>query len=224
MSSYKLNFARVRGCPAAAKLAEALESFGLPDDEEFGVLNCSANDTVVLASISRRTKQAVQTINRETREVTSSAVEKVTVYPVAIKPKAELMEIYAGSAAGIEQVGAFLAGGLGLSAVVEEMELDVADAIEKLAKNTQKFQLRSVRVSDYAANSYMIGPYSPKFTDTQHGMDFLEEYAAAVTSAQVRFQSQSGKATATLTPRACLSYSCQDEDSATVQAALRKLI
>jgi len=90
-------------------------------------------------------------------------------------------------------------------------------------KSTEKFQLRSVRVSDYAHSSFMSGPYAPKFLDSQHGRDFLEEYAEAVTAAGVRFACPGGRATVSLTPKACFGFSCSEEDQPFVQALLRKL-
>jgi hypothetical protein len=84
--------------------------------------------------------------------------------------------------------------------------------------------LRAVRVSNYAANSFTIGPYAPKFADTQHGKDFLEQYAEAVTAASVRFQGTAGRVTATLTPKACFTYACNEEDVPAAKNALRSLI
>jgi len=223
MATYKLNLARIQNCPRPKSLAEAMESFGLPETEEFGVLNHSATDKAVFATIIRKTQAAIQRLDEQTREVTAAAVEKVTVYPFAVQPSREVLEIYAGSAAGIEQVGTFLASCLQLPTIVEPIELDIPSAVDKLAADTRKFQLRSIRVSEYAHSSYMSGPYAPKFLDTQHGMDFLAEYADFVTAAGVRFATQSGRATVHLSPKACFSYACGEDDTAEVQSVLRQL-
>ncbi len=156
--------------------------------------------------------------------MTSAAVEKVTVYPFAIKPSTEVLEVYAGSSAGIEQVGLFLSGSLALPTVVDPIEVDIPSAIEKLARNTEKFQHRSIRVSEYAHNSYMSGPYAPKFLDSQHGVDFLDEYAEFVAAASVRFAGPTGRVNVKLSPKACFSYSCNEDDQPTVQSILRKLV
>jgi len=224
MASYKLNLARIQGCCGPAELAKRMEAWGMPEDQEFGVLNHSATEQAVFGTIVRRFQQTVQTVDADTREVTSQSVERVNLYPFGVKPSSEVLELYAGSASGIEQMGVFFASCLALNTVVESLELDVVAAVEKLSKSTQKFQLRSIRIKDYAHNSYMAGPYAPKFLDSQHGMDFLQEYADQVVSAGVAFAGPSGRVTASLTPRACLTFSCHEDDQAAVQSILRKLV
>lgn len=224
MASYKLTIARIQGCPAPAKLAELLEKYGLPEGDEFGVLNYSATSETVFGTVIRRVQQAVQKLDAEAKEVTAAPVEKVVLYPFGVKPSTGRLEIYAGSAAAIEQLGAFLASSLGLSTVVEPLEVDIPSALNNLMKNVQKFQLRALRVSDYAHNSYMTGTYGPKFLDSQHGQEFLEEYAEQVVSASVKFQAQKGRANATLTPNACFAFSCNEDDQPVVQSILRKLV
>ncbi len=224
MASFRLNIARLQGSPAPAAIDAAMAEFGLPDTEEFGVLSHSATAETCFATIIRKTRQAIQKLDPETQEILTTAVEKVTVYPFAVRPATETLEIYAGGVAGIEQVGVFMASCLALPTVVDPIKLDVISAIDKLANNTQRFQLKAIRVSDYAHNSFMSGPYTPKFLDTEHGKDFLYEYADHVQSAAVRFQGPSGRVTVNLTPRACFSFSCDEEDQTEVQSILRKLI
>lgn len=224
MATYKLNVARIRGLPQPEAIGEALAEFGLPDTEEFGVLNHSVTPQAVAGQIVRKTTQAVQKLDAEHRDVTAEAVEKVTVFPFSVWPAQERMEIYAGSASTIEHVGAFFSVHLAFATVTEPIEVDIVSAIESLMANTNKFQFRSARVSDYSANSFMSGPYTPKFMDTQHGLDFLEKYAAGVTTAAVKFAAKAGRATATLTPQAAFSYSCKEEDQVEVQTVLRGLL
>jgi hypothetical protein len=224
MASYRLNIARVRGCPAPAELAAALEEFSLPEGEEFGILNHSATDRAVFGTVVRTVQQAVQRLDAEAREVTAAAVEKVQVYPFGIHPAAETLELYAGSFSGIEQMGTFLAGCLGLSTVVEGIELDIASAVDRLLEWTERFQLRSIRVAEYAHNSYMSGPYAPKFLDSESGREFLAEYAEFVTSASVRFSMQMGRANVKLNGKACFGFSCHEDDRPAVQALLRRLV
>jgi hypothetical protein len=224
MASYRLNIARVRGCPPPKKVAAALEKFGLPESEEFGVLHHSASEHAAFATIIRKSHAAVQQLDAGSKEVTAIPVERVTLYPFGVNPARETLEIYAGSAAGIEQVGIFLSSCLGFATVVEHIEIEVASAVGKLAAQTQRFQLRSIRVSDYSHNAYMTGPYAPKFLDADHAEKFLQEYAEAVTTASVKFAVPRGRANVTLTPRACFGYSCDEDDQPHVQAILRKLI
>jgi hypothetical protein len=102
--------------------------------------------------------------------------------------------------------------------------MDIPAAIDKLNKTTQKFQLRSLRVGDYAHNSYMAGPYAPKFLDGPHGMEFLEEYSQQVLAAGVKFAAPHGRVTASLTPIACFTFSCHEDDHSAVQSILRKIV
>lgn len=223
MASFRLNVARIRGCPPPEEVVEAMEEFGLPDSEEYGVLDVSATGKSVFGTVVRKSQQAVQRLDAEAREVTAEAVERVTVYPFGLRPDAEVLEVYAGSAGSIEQMGVFFSSCLALPTVVEAIKLDILGAVDKLRKSTEKFQLRSVRLSDYAHNSFMSGPYAPRFLDTQHGRDFMEEYAEVVTAAGVRFTCPGGRATVALSPKACFRFSCSDEDQPFVLSILRKL-
>ena len=224
MASFKLNIAQIRGCPPVAALAEAIEEYGLPESEEFGVLSCTTGQSTVYGTLVRRSQQTVQRLDQEMKEVTATAVEKATVYPFGVNPSRQVLEVYAGSASGFEQVGGFFASHLALPTVVDAIELDILSAIEKLMARTEKFQLRAARISDYAHNSFMNGTYAPKFLDTENGRDFLSEYADYIKSASVRFAGPTGRINATLTPNCCFGFSCNDDDQQHAQAALRKLI
>jgi len=223
MASYKLNIARIRGCPEPAAVAEAMAQYGLPEDDEFGVLNHSATGENLFGTVVRKTQQSVQQLDQEAREVLSAPIERVQVYAFAIRPAAETLELYSGSKAAFEQMGFFLGSCLALPVVVEPIEVDVAHALEKLQGLTEKFQLKSIRVGDFAHNSYMAGPYAPKFLDSEHGKDFLEANAEAVTAASVRFAGPMGRANARITPNACFGFSCHEDDRPVVMSILRKL-
>ena len=224
MASFKLNIARVRQCPAPEALGAAMEEFGLPDGEPFGVLNHSQTSAACFATIARRTQQTVQTLDAESQEVTSAMVEKVTIYPIAIFPRLGTLEIYAGTASGIEQIAGFLGSSLALPTIVDPVEMDIPSAIDKLGGMCERFRLEGVCVRDYAHNSYMAGPYAPKFLDGQHGMDFLNEHVDDVVSARVAFFSQTGKVSVTLSPNASFGFACNEDDETDVQTILRKLV
>lgn len=225
MASFKLNIAVIDNCPDAEKLGKAIESYGVPENEEFGVLGCTASDSVVYAQILRRTSQAIQKFDPETSEVSTTAVEKAVIIPCGIFPEKGVLETYEGTSTGLDQIANFLASSLALPTVVTQIPVDIPAAIDKLKANTPGFQLKSIRISEYAANSYMSGPYAPNFFETEHGCDFLKEYVEYVTQASVKFQGPHGRVTATLTPKACFRYSISNEDDKNiVQAALRKLL
>ncbi len=86
MASFRLNIARIQGCPSPKKIQEAMEEFGLPKTEEYGVLDSSATETTVFGTIVRKVQQAVQRLDAEAREITAAAVEKVNVYPLGLRP------------------------------------------------------------------------------------------------------------------------------------------
>ena len=218
-----MNFATCRGLGEPGEIVEALERFGLAETEEVGVLHADGAGPAAFGTLVRRTNLTIQRVDAETREVLTDVVERVALLPFGAFPGQERLEVYAGGSSAVEQVGAFLATGLGMAVVTDPIELDLVGAIEKLMNETSKFQLRAVRATDYAANSYMIGTYAPKFMDTDHGLQFMEQYAEALKSVQVRFAGSSGRATATLAPNACFSYSCPEDDQPEIQQILRKL-
>jgi hypothetical protein len=100
----------------------------------------------------------------------------------------------------------------------------VADALDKLGRHAKKLQLRSMRAGNYAHNSFMVGPYMPKFLDSEHGKEFAEKYAETLESASVRFAGAKGKVTATLSTRACFAFSCHEDDEVAVKSILRKIV
>jgi hypothetical protein len=224
MASFRLNIARIRNAPSPEEIARGMEEFGLPDTEEYGVITASSAGTGAFGSIVRKTQQTVQKIQPDTREVISAPVDKVQLMPFAIRPASETLEVYAGGVKSIEEIGTFLASCLALPVIVEPLEVDVPGAIDKLIANAERVQLRSLRVSEYAHNSFMSGPYSPKFLDHDHGMEFLEKYTDFVKAANLRFKAPTGNATVSITPNACFRYSCNEDDQPPVQSIIRKLI
>jgi len=212
MPSFVLNIARIRGCPEPKALAKLLTDWGKPQGEEFAVLACAVAQASVSVSLVRTSRSTVQRLDAKTGELTDAEVERATMLPFAVKPGQQTLEVYAGSFAGIERVGAFLSACLALPVTVEAI----------LAKQ-HRAQLRSVKVSDFSANSYMTGAYGPKFLDTQHGQDFLAEHAAGITAATVRFSAHAGRVNLTLRPNCCASYSGSEDDQPEVQSILRGL-
>ena len=91
MATFRLNIGRIRGCPAPAEVVAAMEEFGLPDTEEYGVLQAAAAGQAVSAAIVRKTNQVVQRLDARAREVTAESVERATLYPFTIRPRRELL-------------------------------------------------------------------------------------------------------------------------------------
>ena len=225
MASFKLNIATLDNCPDSKKLGKAISDYGTPEKDEFGVLGCTATDSVVYAQILRRTNQAIQKFDPETSEVTTTSIEKAVVIPCGIFPSKGIIETYAGNAAGLDQLANFLVSSLALPVVVTQIPVDIPGAIDKLKANTSGFQLKSVKLSEYAANSYMSGAYAPNFFETENGVELIKEYAEYVKQARVGFQGPHGKVTLTLLPKASFSFSIANEDDkALIQTVIRKLV
>ena len=89
MASYRLNIAHVRGCPPPAKVAAALEKFGLPASEEFGVLSHSASEHAAFATIIRKSHAAVQQLQENLGAQARTAVLQ------ALKQQAPVVKIEA---------------------------------------------------------------------------------------------------------------------------------
>lgn len=224
MSTYKLNLARVRGLPAADELAEIMTVFGLPEGTGYGVLSADAAGDTLHARIVAFDAKSVETLDRETGEVGNTIIETVAPIAFAAYRQAERLEVYSGSMPAIFHVAEFFGSELALAVVVDPVELDLLSAVDRLLREQPKCQLRSATTSDYAASSYMIGGYGPKFMDTDHGRIFLEEYLAGLKSVQLRFAGPNGRVTVTLRPNGCLNYTCNDDDQSHVRSILRKLI
>jgi len=224
MASFRLNVATIRGLPSTQKLLSAMKAFGMPPDEEFGVLSHAADRLSLTATIVHRSSQAIHQLDRARRNVISAPVERIVAYPLRVAPAKGRLEIYHGSPNGIERIHAFLSKHLSVPATIERIQLDVARAAEKLSGRVDHFQLRSVRLHAYSHNPYMIGRYSPRFLDTEHGLEFLAEHDEGVLAATVRFASKNGRVGATLTRNACFAYSCNEDDREGVQALLRRLV
>ena len=224
MASFQMNIGSLDHCPPPAKVVEAMKEFGLPDGGEFGVLSHVGNDSIVQAIVIRRDRKVLKTLDGETHEVAETPVDCVVQIPVGLFPRRSRIETYDGGVTGIELMGAFLGSALALPAVVNPLELDVLAMVRRIMETTERFQLRSARLREYAANSYVSGSYAPKFLDTQSGLDFLEEHAEYVDNAVVRFQAPGGRATVTVSPKACFRFSVANEDDKpAVQQLLRKL-
>ncbi len=226
--AHTLNISLVRGLGAGARSVEdvvkAMDEYGVAPTESIGVLKASCTPRAVLASLIRRTTKTISKVNVETGDPEVSAVAHEDLYPFGLFwGEAGRLELYGGGSQAVGCVVGFLAGDLGLKISVDPIEVDLMGAVDKLAP-LRKFYIRQATTASYAANSYMIGNYSPKFIDTDTGRDFIEQYAEALSKVTVRWAGQAGHVTATLTPQAAFGYSCHDDDQIATQQILRGLV
>jgi hypothetical protein len=118
----------------------------------------------------------------------------------------------------------FLIVALGTEVVVEAMDVDVPTAVRRLSGKVSRFAVRSVKVEHYSPKSYMAGPFSPRFSDSDHGMDFIEANPDAITSAKVTFFATAGMVTLSLNRVSCFRYTCYEDDNDMVESLLKTLI
>jgi hypothetical protein len=206
-----------------------MEAYGVPPSEEYGVISCQVSALAVYATLARRTHITVGQLDAATKAPTAMPVEKVTLIPIGIRPHHKILEVYAGGYNRVQDAAAFLSACLALPIVVDPIETNIESMLEKLAQmymdgEIKALQLKSVRCSDYSSNSYMIGPYTPKFLDSEHGKDFVHEHSEALTGATVRFAGSKKKVTVKLSSQASFGYSCDEDDQGQIQKILRQLL
>lgn len=226
MASYKLNIARVRGLPTASELTELLAAYGIRPEEEFGIQpdSVAGGEQVVSAVLLNRTARDLVSEDPATGRGSLKRVESLAIYKFRLWPGREQLEVCSGGAKSLELLGLFLSGSLALPTVTECHELDLIELVDLLGGSMQRFSIKTARVTDYAHNSYMIGPYAPKFSSLEHGMGFIREHEAALASVTVRFVIQSSRVTLTLTPKACFGFSCHEDVVSQVIVLLRGLV
>ena len=221
MASFKLNIGRITGCPAAATLAEKM-NVGV-DGQRFGVLDLVGTAAAVKCRLLRLTNKPAKVWDEAKGAIVEVVERKAEELPLTIFPQKGTIELTAGSAKALEHIETFLTDELGLSVVVEPIEMDVLGSIEKLRKDARKFQLVSGTIELFSANSFTLGTYRPKFEDTENGMEFLEKHAAAVKDARVRFAAKNGRVNLVLTSLANYAFSCREDDRDGVIAMVREL-
>jgi len=224
MALRRLNIARIRGLPSCKRLAGNLEEFGCQKNHVFGVLELAASSETVAATIVHRSQQNIRCLDTESRKVDTKLIERIAVYPVVLNPSKGILESYAGTAGGFDRLQDFLSSALGLPVVAQRIELDLARALEKLASAVDRFQLRDVRLPNYSLSSYVVGSLSACFTDTEHGLDFVQKHSDSLAGATVRYQASSGRVSLRLSAEACFAYACKEEDDLNVRSLLRKLV
>lgn len=223
MATFKLHIGRMRGCPDAETLLKAMNQFGLAPAEEFGVKSATATEQSVFATLIHRTQKAVDTEDDETGEIEPRVIQTAKELRIGVCPKNEHLECYDGGPTSLEHLAVFFSAFLALPTVIDAIELDLPAAVDRLAETASKFQVRSVRVTDYAANSYCQGVYAPKFLSTEHAREFLQTYADYLTAVSVRFAGGAGRVGVNLQPTASYGLTCDEEDQAEALALLRKL-
>lgn len=226
MPSYKLNIGRITGIAGgltADQVAESIASWPNSPDEVYFRRACIVNGTVVTGNLTVLDQKTATVLKRETGDLDTKVIERADDIPYRIYPTALRVETYAGSLRGLLDLNNFLVG-CGVTLNIENIELELAKVLETLeALALPAFRVKSVKVSDFAANSYVMGTYGPKFTDTVHGHEFVEKYGVALVGLAVAWRGNTGKVGLSLVPRSCFTFSCHEDDRESVLAVLREL-
>ena len=232
MPSFQMHIASIAGCDPD-ELVDRLKQFieGQGDSaREFVVLKYHRRkgSHAVRIDLARRIQCELQTIAAGPGgklSLTATPAARAVASTVLINTKAERIETYGPGSQSLDHAAdGFLINELGLPVLWERMKVDLSAAIDKLAAEVERLRIVNTGVGDYSHNSYMIGPYTPKFLDSQHGIDFLQEYIEGVKTVRVKFAGPAGPVGLSVKPVSSFSGSIRDEDDlAYVQSICRKL-
>jgi len=233
MASYKITFAKCRGACGARLfndgtcrgIAEAFDRFGDDPTKLVGVWGGQLHtETFVRATLVVRTaRKYMEPSGDAPGHLDEKIVTDHRLIGLALWPKRDHLEVY-GTPADLEIVTLFLDVGLMLATVTDPLALDLLALVDKAVHTLPHAVLKTAKVADVALNSYMIGAYAPKFTDTDHGLKFLNEYADDATAATIRFAASSKPATVTLTPTGSVTFTCHEDDRDEVLGHIRGLV
>ncbi len=230
MAAFKLNIGWLRGTPEIAKIHQAMGDFGCPNDEPDGLIDVGikTDSTAVWGTWVTATQAVIKKLNRKDRMVEDKEVDKDLVYPFMIRqvePGIAVVETFAGSIKTLERLNDFLAARLAVTCEQQMLPIDLISFYNKVKAEQPKASLKSAKVSTYAANSKVAGPYSPKFLNSEEGIAFIEEVAdeALVKSIQIVYPGPSGKVSISVSPDGGISFSCKQDDAATVRSDIRRL-
>jgi len=202
----------------------------LSTNSEFVVLKYhrAEGSPTVRIELARRIPCNLQTIASGpggNLHLTATPAARAVASTVLINTAAERIETYGPGAKSLDHAAeGFLINELGIPVLWERMKVDISEAIDKLAADVERLRIVRTGIGDYSHNSYMIGPYSPKFLDSQHGLDFTQEYIEGVKTVRVKFAGPSGPVSLSVKPVSSFSGSIKDDDDlAYVQSICRKL-
>jgi hypothetical protein len=226
VSSYKLNIGRIAGVGAGMTpeaIEEAILSYPNGADEQFFRQDCRTMGNRVQGSIAVLQHASFHALERKSGGIEVAVVEKATTVPFAMFVRENRVETYAGSLKTLTDLDVFC-NECGVAMAIENVELELAECLAKLTEmQLPGFRLKQVKVTDFSANSFATGSYGPKFLDTAHGQEFVEQYAAGLVGLSVAWRTGNGKVGLSMVPRSCFSFSCHEDDRDSLVAILREL-
>jgi hypothetical protein len=239
MSAHKIVLGHCRGaaddglfCAAGVDgFADAMEAFGLAPTEDVGVWGGQGRSpkrlTATLAIRSRRKysrpKPAADGPSSDLAcDLETVEVEHTELVEFALWPADERLEVY-GTISQFERVAEFIQFGLQAGTQSSVLVGDLNTMVDRALEMLDRAALLSARVTELARTSYMIGPYAPKFLDTDHGREFLAEYAESASTAVIRFAGPSKRACLTLSGAGAVSFTCDADDVDEVTEQVRAL-
>jgi hypothetical protein len=217
--SYQINVADCAGLPSPDEVLTRMQEYGAPEQEEYRILYATQVEAVLSARVARMIRRAVTILNEDTHKFEETSLLLARQIDLRLTAAGQLVTT-TGGLVSLADAEILLGSCLGLPTIVERWTLDLQTVVEHMLRDTARCQLRTVNVGEYSHNSYMTGPYRPRFLDSIHGREFLEEYGEAAKDVRLRWQSGMGRASATIRPNGCVTYSCQADDQPHVERML----
>lgn len=220
--SYQINVADCKGLPPADDVLALMQEYGAPEQDEYRILYATQVEADVYARVARMQRRSVTILNddNEFEEIPLELARQIELHLVA----GDLLFTTTGGHASLAEAGILLGSCLGLATVVEPWTIDLQTVAEHMLTDLARCQLCTVNVGEYSHNSYMTGPYRPRFLDSHHGREFLEEYGDAAKDVRIRWRGDCGRASATIRPNGCVTYSCHEDDQSNIERRLLGLL
>lgn len=218
--SYQINLADVRGYPQADELARLMRQYGAPEREEYRVVDVRNDCSTVWATIARMHTRNVTILSDDSGEFEETSIQLAKRLDLRASTITDTLVTSCGGRSSLDEAAVFLGSCLALPTVVEPWILDVQAVVETMLDTLPRCQLRTVNVGEYCHNSYMAGPYRPRFLDSSHGREFVEAYGEAVKEARLRWAGEAGWVSATIRPNGSITYTCGEEEANAVDRRL----
>jgi hypothetical protein len=222
MAAYKLNIGLVRQCPKPADVVNKLKGFGLPPEQEYGILECADSPAGVKATLVNGRFKGICRLNRDKHELADEKVESFTAIPFILSMADKTVKVFAGGARVLKLLADKLAEICGEAFEFEPIPLDPVQVAITLNTAVEDLKLLGVAVDKYAHDSQTEGPYVPKFQSTQHGLDFIGDPKRSpnVSAVAVWWKGAIKKVRVKLVRTAAFAYSCDPDEQQAVETKL----
>lgn len=231
MPSFKHNVAMIRHCPDLASVTALLKAHDLATFPTCGVADVEEKGTHVIALLAIASKAKVKRLDKETKKPVSVEVDKDNSYLFAIVPGADgigWLEVYDGSTAALEAVSDFLNNDLASDMAVEPIAIDPVATFNKLVEVNGQGVLKAARIAGHKHSDNIVGPFSPRFANTQDGVSYIEHHTGdnegVLKSVGCEFQLGKYKVKLKVAPNATISINTRAEAEEQARNTVRRLV